>query len=160
MNFSIELILDRTSIDGSIVDTRLNLDSFLTHPDRLSFKRFLYIRCSRFWSHFPRSLLTDSSPHLPNTHFSLKTFNPTWFLAFPYFRSLGMISIPLILHAFHVFRSRFWVFENFLVFFKIIEFLLKFWDGFLFKWSLNLMHCMSIITDYHAFRCAQLIMCW
>ena len=40
-----------------------------------------------------------------------------------------MISLSLILHAFHAFRSRFWVFEKFWGFSKLMKVLCSFWDG-------------------------------
>ena len=68
----------------------------------------------------------------PYEHFLLPLIlQPTWFSAFPCFKSLGTCSFSFILHAFHAFRPRFWGFWNFLGFFKIDELLLKFWDGFL-----------------------------
>ena len=56
-----------------------------------------------------------------------------------------MISLSLILHAFHAFRSRFWVFEIFLGFFKIDEGFVKFWDGF----CVNDPKCSCITSQLH-----------
>ena len=63
-----------------------------------------------------------------------QNLQPTWFLAFPCFKSLGMISFSLFYMHFHVLKPRFWGFWKILGFFKIVELLLKFWDGFLIKW--------------------------
>ena len=108
-----------------------------------------------------------SDPHFLDLSRSIRTYSPlkhsllslnlqpTWFLAFPCFKSLGMISFSLIIHAFHAFRPRFWDFLKILGFFKIVECLLKFWDGFLFKWYFNLMHCITqaLLLYFHAFTC-------
>ena len=78
-------------------------------------------------SSFSRSICAYSPPK----HSLLsQNLQPTWFSAFPCFKSLGMISFSLIIHAFHAFRPRFWGFWKILGFFKIVECLLKFWDGF------------------------------
>ena len=86
----------------------------------------LYIGFSRFGSHF-LDLSRSIRAYSPPKHFLLPlNLQPTWFLAFPCFKSLGMCSFSLIFHAFHAFRPRFWGFWKNLEFFKINELLLKF----------------------------------
>ena len=62
-----------------------------------------------------------------------------------------MISLSLILHAFHAFRSRFWVFD-------------KIWDGCClneFKTACIALHYTCIITMFHAFRYVfTLLLCY
>ena len=70
----------------------------------------------------------------PKTLFLSPNLIPTCFSSFfKFFPSLGKFLFSH-LHAFHVLKPRFWDFWNILGFFKIDEFLLKFWDGFLLKW--------------------------
>ena len=85
----------------------------------------LYIGFSRFGSHF-LDLSRSICAYSPPKHFLLPlNLQPTWFSAFPCFKSLGICSFSLIFHAFHAFRPRFWGFWKILGFFKINE-LLKF----------------------------------
>ena len=73
-------------------------------------------------SHF-LDLSQSIRSYSPPKHFLLPlNLQPTWFSAFPYFKSLGMCSFSLILHAFHAFWPRFWGFWNFLGYFKTDEF--------------------------------------
>ena len=86
----------------------------------------LYIGFLRFGSHF-LNLSQSIRAYSPPKHFLLPlNLQPTWFSAFPCFKSLGMCSSSLIFHAFHAFRPRFWGFWKILGFFKINELLLKF----------------------------------
>ena len=92
---------------------------------------------------FSISLDLSMPIHLPNTLFSLKTFNPRDFRPFlASNRLVWSLFLSLFMHFMHL-NLGFGVFEKFWGFFKIIECLLKFWDGFLFKWSLNLTHCIT-----------------
>ena len=73
-------------------------------------------------SHF-LDLSQSICSYSPPKHFLLPlNLQPTWFSAFPFFKSFGMCSFSLILHAFHAFKPRFWGFWNFLGYFKIDEF--------------------------------------
>ena len=54
-----------------------------------------------------------------------------------------MISLSLILHAFHTFRPRFWVFESFLGFLKIDEYFVKSLGWVLLICCYMLMHCIT-----------------
>ena len=57
-----------------------------------------------------------------------------------------MIFLSLILHAFHAFRSRFWVFlKIFGGFSKLMKFLWNFWDGF----CVNDPKCSCITSHLH-----------
>ena len=67
--------------------------------------------------------------HLPNLSHSLQTSSSRFLQVFSKFSSLGKLLISHI-HAFHVLKPRIWGFWKILGFFKIVEFLLKFWDGF------------------------------
>ena len=94
----------------------------------------LYIGSSWFGSHFldlSRSVYTCSSPK--SLFLTPKLFSKWSSSIFKVFSSLGM-SLFSHLHAFHVLKTRFWGFWKILGFFKIDKWLLKFWDGFLFKW--------------------------
>ena len=89
------------------------------------------------------SLSTDPSLHLPDTLFSLQTFNPRDFRPLLASNHLVCSLISSFFMQFMHLDQSFGVFEKNLGFFKIFEFLLKFWDGFLFTLSLNLMHCIT-----------------
>ena len=99
------------------------------------FTRLLFKRESRLPSHFSWSLSWQTCLFTSQNSFSL-TLNlipmcSTSF--FKFFSSLGKFLFSY-LHALHVLKPRFWGFWKILGFFKIDEFLLKFWDGFLLKW--------------------------
>ena len=66
---------------------------------------------------------------LPNLSHSLQSSSWRFLQAFSRFFSLGKLLISHI-HAFQVLKPRIWGFRKILGFFKIIEFFLKFWDGF------------------------------
>ena len=102
------------SVDVVFLDTFLNrwLDTS-RHLYLLRITETLYIRLSRFGSHF-LDLSRSIRSYSPPKHFLLPlNLQPTWFSAFPCFKSLGMCSFSLILHAFHAFRPRFWGFFKF-----------------------------------------------
>ena len=121
-----------TCLDTSICQDLLNSYIYI----------YIYVQHNPFLTFLDLSL--NRSIFSPPKHYFLsQNLQPMWFLNSPCFKSLGMLSFLFILHAFHAFRSRFWGFWKILEFFKIVEFLLKFWNGFLFKWSLNLMHCIA-----------------
>ena len=139
-------ILDNSSTTDSRV---LNLDTSRS----VEIYVFLYIRSARKFSHFLWSLSIDS-------HFSLSQTPQTQPLHIPhlifgpnqvFFLWYDLIS--LLYHAFHSFLPKFWVFENFLVFFKIDEVFAKFLGWVLLKWVLkhHALHYICIITMYHAF---------
>ena len=97
------------------------------------FTRLLFKREFRFPSHFSRSLSWQTC--LSNSQNSLthsKPHSQVIFKLSQIFSSLGEFLI-FHLHAFHVLKPRFWGFWKILGFFKIDEFSLKFWDGFLLK---------------------------
>ena len=75
------------------------------------------------------SLLIPLSFHLPNLSHSLQTSSSRFLQDFSRVSSLGKLLISHI-HAFHVLKPRIWGFWKILGFFKIVEFLLKFWDWF------------------------------
>ena len=75
------------------------------------------------------SLSIPLSFHLPNLSHSLQSSSSRFLQAFSSFSCLGKLLISHI-HAFHVLKPRIWGFWKILGFFKIVEFLLKFWDGF------------------------------
>ena len=103
----------------------------------------IYMFSAIRFSRFSISLSADPSLHLLNTLFSLTTFNPCDFRTLLASNHLVCSLFFLILHAFLAFRSRFWGFlKNFGVF-QNCWVLLKFWDVFLSKWSLNLIHCIT-----------------
>ena len=131
--------LDTSSTASSVEVVFLDtfLDKWLDTSRHLYLSRIteaLYMGLSWSGSHF-LDLSRSIRSYSPPKHFLLPlNLQPTWFLAFLCFKSLGMCSFSLILHAFHAFGPRFWGFRNFLGFFKIDELLLKFWDGFFIKW--------------------------
>ena len=147
----LDSFLIATSIhrDPLTMDTsRLMLDSSLTAKTcvlKLDTSQYLSI-CQDLWSFYIK-LLRDFSSLLLDLSRLILAFSPpkhtilsqnlqsTWFLAFSCLKSLGMISLPLILHAFHAFRSRFWIFEIFLGFFQIDKVYVKFLGWVLYKWS-------------------------
>ena len=102
------------SVDVVFLDTFLDrwLDTS-RHLYRSRITEALYIGLSWSGFHFldlSRSICSYSPPK----HFLLPLkLQPTWFSAFPYFKSLGMRSFSLILHTFHAFRPRFWGFWKF-----------------------------------------------
>ena len=122
------------------------LDTYSTPLDtsicRDLLNSYIYVQCDLFLTFLDLSL--DKSISSPPKHsFLSQNLQPTWFSNSPCFKSLGMLSFLLILHAFLAFRSRFWGFlKNFGVF-QNCWVLVKFWDVFLFKWSLNLIHCIT-----------------
>ena len=68
-----------------------------------------------------------------------------------------MIFLSLILHAFHAFRPRFWVFLKFL---KIDEYFVKFLGWVLLIWYYMLMHCITFACSqcFMHYRCV--FICW
>ena len=142
--FYVELFLDRSSKAAFVeafyawhlsrhLSTPLFVEIYWTPI--YSFTAIRLSFCSTSLSIYP-------SFHLPNLSHSLQTSSSRFLQAFSRFSSLGKLLISHI-HAFHVLKPRIWGFWKILGFFKIVEFLLKFWDGFLFEWSLNLMHCIT-----------------
>ena len=123
----------------------LNLDTsqhLLICWDLLLF--YIKVLCdfSSFLLNLSRLFLVFSPPK--HSHLSQK-LQPTWFSAFSCLKSLSMISLSFILHAFHAFRSRFWVFEIFLGFFKIDEVFVKFLGWF----CINDPKCSCIASHLH-----------
>ena len=137
--FSIEFFLDRSSIVASVdvYYARHLLNTCLDTSLHLYLSRFtdlLYKGSARFVSHFSRSLSWQTRLFTSQTSLTLSKLLPQgFFKVFPSFSSLGEFLISHF-HAFYVLKPRFLGFWKFLGFFKIDEFLLKFWDGLLFKW--------------------------
>ena len=127
-----------TSLTAAFVDV-VFLDTFLDKWLDTSICRELlriYIYAFRDPVLISSISLDLSAPvHLPNHSFSLQTSLPSDFQVFSRF-SLHLVCLfSLILMHFHVLKPKFLgVFFKILRFFKINEWLLKFWDGFLLKW--------------------------
>ena len=124
-----------------------HVDWGLHHLYLLRITEELYIRSSWSGSHFfnlSRSVHTCSSPkHLLSHSKPLPKWFFKFFQAFSSFPSLGKILISFIyIHS--CFETSVLGFLKNLWFFIIDKLLLKFWDGFLLKCVLNLMHCITL----------------
>ena len=109
------------------------LDNFLDTSRHLHLLRFingLYILLVRSAAHFCRSFSWYLYFFISQTFLTHSNLLPQGF--FKLFQDFLHLVKLLFSHinAFHVLKPRIWDFWKILGFFKIVEFLLKFWDGF------------------------------
>ena len=136
-------IVPRQILDSCIYQSLLCSTPLNTSICRDLLNSYINIQSDSVLTFLDLSLSTDPSLHLPNTLFSLQTFNPRDFRPLLASNHLVCSLISSFFMQFMHLDQSFGVFEKNLGFFKIFEFLLKFWDGFLFTLSLNLMHCIT-----------------
>ena len=144
INFFVELFLNKTSMDGSIARHMLKPWHLLDISRSIELYEVSISALFAISSHFSRSLSRQKRLLTFQTLTSLlKLSNPRDFRHFLSSNHLvWYLFFSLFMHFMHLDLS-FGVFEIVLVFFKIFEFLLKFWDGSLFKWSLNFINCIT-----------------